>query len=303
MINQQLLDFIKGQLHQGLTKEKISSDLLGAGWTEQDVEEGFKAAIVPTPTLSYTPISPSYINTNTASPIQTKSHSNAKLFLTIFILFLLAGGGASAYYFRNNLVKLPILKDIFSSKNEIVNTEVPVNNINQVPNAPAPAGETTTPIAVNQSVTDGTLDCGSDLNCFIKAANNCEKVKFIFSVKNKEIPIFSVGTVDLTTNFLIEGKEKNNCVAKTKTTDAKLTYSKEVADSFFKEGKSQSDIEKMQNDYSKSMIGVSQKCQLDLSKKMGDALDKDLIKMTEISIKCDLLGCAYGTGLKCETLK
>ena len=57
MINQPLLDFIKQQLQVGLTKEKISSDLLKNGWTLQDIEEGFKAVVVPIPTVT-PPVSP-----------------------------------------------------------------------------------------------------------------------------------------------------------------------------------------------------------------------------------------------------
>jgi len=45
MINQQLLDFIKSQLQLGLTKEKISSELLTKGWNTQDIEEGFNEAL------------------------------------------------------------------------------------------------------------------------------------------------------------------------------------------------------------------------------------------------------------------
>ena len=56
MINQPLLDFIKQQLQVGLTKEKISNDLLRNGWTLQDIEEGFRVA-VPTPTAT-PPVSP-----------------------------------------------------------------------------------------------------------------------------------------------------------------------------------------------------------------------------------------------------
>ena len=47
MINQQLLDFINGQLKLGLTKEKITSDLLANGWNAQDVEEGFRSLVTP----------------------------------------------------------------------------------------------------------------------------------------------------------------------------------------------------------------------------------------------------------------
>jgi len=43
------------------------------------------------------------------------------------VLFLLAGG-ASAYYFRNDLVKLPIIKNIFLNKNVAINeVSVPVD--------------------------------------------------------------------------------------------------------------------------------------------------------------------------------
>jgi len=57
MINQQLLDFIKQQLQVGSNKEKISSDLLTNGWTLQDIEEGFRAAVPPMPTTT-PPVSP-----------------------------------------------------------------------------------------------------------------------------------------------------------------------------------------------------------------------------------------------------
>ncbi len=45
MINQPLLDFIKQQLQSGLTKEKITSELLANGWNAQDIEEGFKKVL------------------------------------------------------------------------------------------------------------------------------------------------------------------------------------------------------------------------------------------------------------------
>lgn len=42
MINQQLLDFIKQQALKGLSKEVILKELLENGWTQIDIEEGFK---------------------------------------------------------------------------------------------------------------------------------------------------------------------------------------------------------------------------------------------------------------------
>jgi len=41
MSNQQLLDYIKQQLVQGISKEIISTDLLSQGWQQQDIDEAF----------------------------------------------------------------------------------------------------------------------------------------------------------------------------------------------------------------------------------------------------------------------
>lgn len=121
MTNQQLLDFIKSQLAQGLTKEKISSELLANGWNTQDIEGGFKA-VVPVSNLSEIPIPPiqssisipsTYSNALSATKLVT--HTGKKVFLIVLILFLLAGG-ASAYYFRNNLMNLPIVKSLIETK-------------------------------------------------------------------------------------------------------------------------------------------------------------------------------------------
>jgi hypothetical protein len=45
MINQQLLDFVKGQLQLGNSKENISKQLLSNGWAQKDIEEAFKIPI------------------------------------------------------------------------------------------------------------------------------------------------------------------------------------------------------------------------------------------------------------------
>lgn len=44
MVNQQILDYIKQQLQQGIPKETISSNLLSQGWQQQDVNEAFSQA-------------------------------------------------------------------------------------------------------------------------------------------------------------------------------------------------------------------------------------------------------------------
>ena len=145
MTNQQLIDFIKQQLQLGLTKEKITSELLANGWNNQDIEEGFKATGVPIPpapvptltpnpatfpTLNPTPVTtqnlnpnlyPNFNNNNLVS-IKEKKQSGKWLFFVILILLL--AGGASAYYFKDDLVNFPIIKNLFSNKNTTVVQDV-----------------------------------------------------------------------------------------------------------------------------------------------------------------------------------
>ncbi len=47
MINQQITDYIKQQLQQGISREQISSSLLANGWQTQDIEESFAAVNFP----------------------------------------------------------------------------------------------------------------------------------------------------------------------------------------------------------------------------------------------------------------
>jgi MFS family permease len=41
MANQELIDYIKGRLNEGVSKEEIKNSLLGAGWKEEDINDAF----------------------------------------------------------------------------------------------------------------------------------------------------------------------------------------------------------------------------------------------------------------------
>lgn len=130
MTNQQLLDFIKQQLLKGVDKETITKELLGGGWAEQDIQEGFNAVNAPVinPIISpiVNPVVPSGVN----NPIltQTTNHSSKKVILIIVALFIIAGG-VSGYYFRNYI---PVIKDLIKTK-----TTLPVDEIKQEENIQA----------------------------------------------------------------------------------------------------------------------------------------------------------------------
>lgn len=66
MINQELLDYIKQQLQQGVSREQIKNSLLANGWQEQDIEEGFNninidASNISTPYSTNPVVAPSGI--------------------------------------------------------------------------------------------------------------------------------------------------------------------------------------------------------------------------------------------------
>lgn len=119
MINQQLLDFIKKQIEQGVNRETITKELLGNGWNSEDIEEAFK--------VSENPISSTSFYNNNLPPIQIKKHSKIKIFL-IILIFILLIGGSFAYCFRSSLVNLPIIVKLFMNK-EVVEIQKTQNEI------------------------------------------------------------------------------------------------------------------------------------------------------------------------------
>lgn len=308
MVNQQLLDFIKSQLSKGLDKETITKELLGSGWLEQDIKEGFGMVDIPMisqPTNSI--INPVY-SSDTNNPILTQipNHSGKKVLLVIVALFIIAGG-ASGYYFRNDI---PIIKDLIKSKNI-----VPVSEIKQEDNVQAQIqGEgDIAQSKQEQEVTDQDvekpsnfpnteiIDCGNDLNCFIKLANECQKTKVRVTKINVPTPIFDIGTIDATTDIEITGKEGNNCVSRIKVVDYKFKYNENGVATMLSQGASQDDIKKAELDNSELMIGSGHICKIDSSKKTGEAIIQLMNNSGNLSVECNNSTCSYGSGLSCES--
>lgn len=94
MVNQQLLDYIKQQSQQGISKEQIKSSLMANGWQAQDIEEAFNSSVLPAQTLA-----PSDTPSQSFSP-QPHRGLNKILLVIVFIIggVLIIGGGAFAYF-------------------------------------------------------------------------------------------------------------------------------------------------------------------------------------------------------------
>ena len=172
MINQQLVNFIKQQLQVGVTKEKISSELLANGWNSQDIEEGFKATGIPIPSTPFSNTTPvlnpnisPYINNNdNLTSFTTKKQSGKKLFFIILLILFLLVGGASAYFFKDNLINLPIIKDFFPNQETTVIPEVPIQTDNTQIVTQTQPNNTTPTTQPDNSVTDPSLSVYNDPN-------------------------------------------------------------------------------------------------------------------------------------------
>ena len=160
MINQQLLDYIKQQLQQGVSKEAIKNALMASGWQAQDIEEGLNATNPSAPLEQYS-------NFPTKAPMKIWKILTASLVGLVII-----GGGV---YFAT--------QKLFKSEEKL---ELPNKQTQQ-----SPAQET--PIVAT------VLDCKQDLKCLIQASINCEPAKVvntitidIFGVKQTNTSFFEI---------------------------------------------------------------------------------------------------------------
>lgn len=95
MINQQLLDFIEGQLSNGITREAITNSLKSNGWPEEDIKEAFIS-------INNNVNPPSTPNRPENLSVGSQGHSSKKIGLIVIVLILLVGG-VSAYYLINDM--------------------------------------------------------------------------------------------------------------------------------------------------------------------------------------------------------
>lgn len=112
-----LITFIQNQLKLGVSREVITNQLMGQGWTSADINKAFISLEVPpvqpTPVMPPTPTAPTAfqapspsgfsqqpvynaVQPQNAYPQKKKSHMG--LMVSIIIVLLLLGGGAYAYF-------------------------------------------------------------------------------------------------------------------------------------------------------------------------------------------------------------
>jgi len=95
MINFEVVEFIRKQTQAGVGQDKIKSDLISNGWTSDDISEAFAATARPT---------------MPRPPIAVTKESSGKriaMFVVLFVLIVLGGGGAFAYktYYKDYIAQ------------------------------------------------------------------------------------------------------------------------------------------------------------------------------------------------------
>ncbi len=96
MVNQQLLDYIKQQLQQGVSRDVITNNLISRGWRQSDIDEGFSS-----------------VDSAALSQISTTQQPERKFGKTLLAIIsivgvLIIGGGVFGYfyYFRETPEKV-----------------------------------------------------------------------------------------------------------------------------------------------------------------------------------------------------
>lgn len=151
MTNQQILDYIKQQIQQGVSREQIKNSLLTNGWQAQDIEEGFNNIDVPNIPTAYS-----------AAPVAA-SGGAWKIIVGIVIGVAVLGGGA--YLASQTVFKSEEAPKI---SNELVNQ----------PPAETPP-ETVTPQQPSKQPTTQTQPQNSEI-VFADKLSSCVKYKMTF---------------------------------------------------------------------------------------------------------------------------
>ena len=118
MINQELISYIEQQLQKGLSQEVIFSNLISAGWHQEDIKEGFqyidkinKNQIIP------------LVSSIKQKFIENKP-SKKHIFLIIIIIMAVFIGGIFYFSYKKHSNRLLAEKES-SSKIEVIDTIQP----------------------------------------------------------------------------------------------------------------------------------------------------------------------------------
>ena len=187
MINQQMLDYIKQQMQQGVSQEQIKNSLTANGWQSQDIEEGFNK-IAATPNLYST------------APVATSSGA-WKIIAGVIIGVAVLGGGA--YLASQTIFKSKETPKISNEVSNQPSTETPVNTTTSQSSQQS--------AAQSQSQNPENKNC-DNYQCLITAATQCQPITTTISYSNLPFPLNpDMLTAGKTQYEIKKSSDTNNC--------------------------------------------------------------------------------------------
>ena len=115
MVNQQLLDYIKQQIQQGVSREQIKSSLMTNGWQSADVEEAFNS-------INYS------AQGQQVSSFSNKSPVSAWKIVTAFLIGVVVIGGG-IYFANKTLFKSEETSKVSNEVSDQSATNKPTENV------------------------------------------------------------------------------------------------------------------------------------------------------------------------------
>ncbi len=185
MVTQELLEYIKGEVAKGRTREEIHGTLTSqGGWSEDDLSEAFKTVI---------PMGSKINPVTSVAPkvVAGKKHWGVLVFVIIVILIVLAG-----YFYRSQMIDT--WNTLMGSWNKVSsNQETPTENIEEenitfVGQKNCGVGPALNP--------NGAYVESTELSCLGESAVKCEEAKGV--IKNDLFPtVFEIVKVQDSCNF------------------------------------------------------------------------------------------------------
>lgn len=205
MANQKLVNYIKSELSRGVSLEQIKEVLISVGWSDYDVNEAVNLA-TQQKTFPTAPKAPIYIE-------PTKKSSNKFWIIPIIVIVIIVIiGGIFAFF-------------IIRKKENIPSTATP-------------------PATIPTIGPSSLIDCKTDMDCFIKASENCKLAKV---TDDATIDVFGM-FITTTTFYEVKGLKEGKCVLYLRTEKQDVKFKKELIQEMLKGGATQEEIQQQEQE-------------------------------------------------------
>ena len=161
MVNQQLLEYIKQSIQQGVSREQIKSTLMANGWQAQDVEEGWNNVHAP-----------SVPRAHSVAPMSTSSNTR-KVIVGIMTGIVVVGGGT--YVVSQTIFKSEKMSDV----SPVVAQQLPTETPFAIPIPPPPSEPAPTPPQPSEPIPTQVTSQNPE-PVFADALRSCTKHRMTF---------------------------------------------------------------------------------------------------------------------------